>query len=226
MFRLVTLAFCALFLAHSSLWASGIQQTPSPSVFSILHDGEKIGRHTVTYRRDGEDLHVDIAIDIEIRVFFIPVFKYNHRNSEIWRGERLISMTTKTNDDGTEYWVKAHATAEGLAVETTDESFIAPADTMPTSYWSKNTVVRSTLLDTQFGRLVEVALSPETVQHIETTAGTIEAQRFDMLGDLTLSLWYTPSGRWVKTAFSVRGTEIEYLLQEQPMRTVEQIRPQ
>jgi hypothetical protein len=221
--RSVALAFCALFLfiAHVSAASSQAVYLSPPTVFSILHEGDKIGRHTVSYRRDGDVLHVDIAIDIEMRVLFIPIFKYRHRNSEVWRGGRLISMKTETDDNGTEYWVMARATDTGLVVETDDTSFIAPADIMPTSYWSKNIVDTSVLLDTQHGRLVEVSISPENLQHVATAKGTVEAKRFNILGDLSLSLWYTPAGRWVKTSFSVRGVEIEYQLQDKALRTSE-----
>jgi hypothetical protein len=192
-----------------------------PTVFSILHDGTEIGRHSVTYRQIGDTLHVDIAIDIEIRVLFIPVFRYRHRNSETWRGGRLISMRTETDDNGTAYWVEARATDDGLAVETPETRYLAPADTMPTSYWSKDTTGKATLLDTQRGRLVEVSVSPEGIQQIATSDGTVEAKRYDMAGDLELSLWYTPAGRWVKTAFSVRGADIEYRLNAKALRTAE-----
>ena len=184
---------------------------PSPGFdFEILRDGTPIGRHTIDFRREGDDLHVDIAIDIAVELMFVTVFRYTHRNREIWRDGRLVSIETRTDDDGTPYRVSGRATEDGFSVEGSGGSFLAPADIVPTSYWSPRTPGQTTLLDTQRGRIISVAITPGETERVTTSAGMIDAQRFVVDGDVRLSLWYTPAGEWAKIAFEARGDRVEY----------------
>lgn len=205
---------------HSSASDNNVKLA-EPILFRITQDGNNLGRHTVTFGKIDGDLHVNIAIDIKVQILFIPVYSYRHRNHEVWRGGRLISLTTETYDNGETHWVRATAEDGALAVESSNGSFKAPADTVPTSYWLPETTGKSVLLDTQHGKLVNVSISPSDESILETPAGAIAAKRYDVTGDLELSLWYSNAGDWVKTAFNVRGANIEYLLDPELMRTAE-----
>lgn len=192
-----------------------------PIAFKITQDGNKLGRHTVAFRKINGDLHVDIAIDIDVRILFIPIYSYRHSNQEVWRDGHLISLTTETNDNGETHWVKAKAEDGALIVESSNGTFEAPADTLPTSYWSPKTTGKSVLLDTQHGKLVNVSISPSDESILDTPVGAINAKRYDVTGDLKLSLWYSNTGDWVKTAFRVRGADIEYFLDPELTRAAE-----
>ena len=183
---------------------------PEAIAFRIMQNGDNIGRHTVKFKRIKDDLHVDIAIDIEVRILFIPVFSYSHRNHEVWQGGRLISLKSETDDNGEKQWVKANATDRALEVDSSSGSFEAPLGTFPTSYWSPQTISKSVLLDTQHGKLLNVSVSPAVDDFLVTPLGEISTKRYDVSGDLRLSLWYSKAGGWVKTAFQVYGVDVEY----------------
>ena len=180
--------------------------------FLITRDHTAIGRHVLDIRRRGGDLQIDIAIDIEINMLFVNLFSYKHRSREVRRDGRLVSIDARTDDDGTIYWVTAKATPAGLEVVGSGGRFTAPADTLTTGYWSYETVGKSRLLDSQHGRLVDVRISPMGQERIDTASGTVPSQRYEVDGDLQLTLWFSPDGQWLKTAFVVRDAEVEYLL--------------
>ena len=216
----IVLAFAMLagFVCHSFASLS----MPDPIAFRIMQDGDKLGRHIVTFRRINGDLHVDIAIDIEVRILFIPVYSYRHRNHEVWRGGRLISLKSETDDNGESQWVNVEADDSSLKVDSFSGSFEAPLDTKPTSYWSQKSITKSVLLDTQHGKLVNVSIAQSVDDVLDTPLGTIATKRFDVTGDLTLSLWYSESGAWAKTAFQMGGIKIEYFLDPKLLRTADQ----
>jgi hypothetical protein len=178
--------------------------------FAIQRGQSEIGRHVIDFRRDGTDLHVEIAIDIEVRLFFLTAFRYAHRSHETWRDGRLVAIDTRTDDDGTEWRVSGRAAADGFRVDGSSGSFVAPADILPTSYWSTETTRRTALLDTQRGRLATVTFEHTGRERIATDAGPVEAERYTMRGDLAATLWYTPTGEWVKLAFEAKGETVEY----------------
>lgn len=182
--------------------------------FSVIREGAPIGSHSLTFNREGEDLRVRVDILLEIKFAFITVFRYQHRNEEVWRNGRLVALDARTDDDGTDYWVKAQATDEGLAVEGSKGSFLAPAETIPTSYWNPATVERRELLDTQRGGMMTVRTVESGKDLVETDSGSLSARRYEMSGDLNLRLWYAGDGDWVKIAFTARGSEVEYVRRE------------
>ncbi len=181
--------------------------------FKVYRDGAPLGHHKIAFRRDAEDLHVEIDIQLEVKLLFVTVFSYRHRNHEVWRDGRLVAIDTETDDDGEGYWMRGRATTAGLAVEGSSGRFLAPADVMPTSYWNPQTVEKSRLLDTQHGRLIQIEIAPAGLESVGLAGQPIEARRYSMTGDLTLDLWYTAEGEWAKTSFEARGAEVVYARQ-------------
>lgn len=208
------IAFSAIAIAALAASFRVDASVPASEVidFLITRDHATIGRHVLDIQRRGDDIHVDIAIDIEITMLFMKLFAYKHRSHEVRRGGRLISLDARTDDDGTAYWVAAKATPAGLAVSGSGGRFTAPADTLTTGYWSYATVGKSRLLDSQHGKLVDVRISPMGSERIDTANGTVPSRRYEVDGDLRLTLWYSPDGQWLKSAFAARGAEVEYRL--------------
>ena len=162
------------------------------------------------------DEHPLAAEELEVSLAFITVFSYRHSNREVWRDGRLVSIDTKTDDDGQVYWMRGRATEEGLAVEGSSGRFLAPADVIPTSYWNPVTVQKTRLLDTQHGRLIQVEIAPAGLESVALSGQPVDARRYSMTGDLTLDLWYTADGEWAKTSFQARGAEVVYARQGGP----------
>ena len=186
-------------------------QGPAESLnFQVLRDGDPIGSHRVSFRRVGGETHVHIALNLEVGLGFITLFRYEHENREVWRDGRLQSLDARTHDDGEDTWVKARASEAGLEIEGSAGSYLAPADTVPTSYWNKAMVGRTRLLDTQSGRLIDVDVKPAGPERIVVGGRAIDAQRYEISGELRASLWYDTDDTWAGLAFTARGGEIDY----------------
>jgi len=180
--------------------------------FDIRREGASIGRHEVRFRQSGDDLEVDIEIDIVVNFAFIPVFRYRHRNHEVWRQGRLVALDSETDDDGRTHAVSARQRAAGLWVSGSEGQFLAPPDVLPTSYWNPETVKRTRLLDSQHGRMLDVR--PDLLGEEPLADGP--ASRYRLSGDLSLDLWYA-KGEWVKIAFQARGAEVSYARRDAPL---------
>ena len=181
--------------------------------FQVFRDGAPLGHHKVSFRHEDQNLHVEIDLRLEVKLLFVTVFSYRHRNHEVWRDGRLVAIDTETDDDGEAFWLRGRATAAGLEIEGSSGRFLAPADVMPTSYWNPRTVEKSRLLDTQRGRLIQVEIAPAGVESVSLGGRPAEARRYAVTGDLTLDLWYTAEGEWAKTSFEARGAEVVYARQ-------------
>jgi hypothetical protein len=183
--------------------------------FLVLRAGKPIGHHRVTVRSQGT--RSDVEVDIELRVKaagFLTLYRYLHQSREVWEGDRLVSLESSTDNDGSQEYLKAKADDQGLRVEGSGYQGVIPADAMPTSYWRRDFPHRATIMDSQNGRRLDITIRPQQYELASAAGNDVLAQRYDLTGDVELKLWYGRDGRWVKTAFTARdGSRIEYLLQ-------------
>lgn len=180
--------------------------------FTVLRDGKRLGDHSVRYRRVGDRLTVDIDILLEVKFGFLTFFRFSHHNTEIWQGDRLVSLETRTDDNGRHSWVSAVQTDEGLLVDGSHGRHLAPAETVPSSYWNRQRIERSELLETQRGHLMPIEVRPHGRETVMAAGRAVAAQRFKVTGHLDLDIWYSDVGQWVKLEFVTRGTHIGYEL--------------
>jgi hypothetical protein len=169
-----------------------------------------IGTHSVRFRRDGDDLIVDIDIALEVRFAFVTVYRYRHTNRETWRNGRLTAIDARTDDDGDRFFVRAVSNGDGLRIESNEGTAMAPPETLSTSYWNAGTVRQSRLIDTQFGRLASVTSTPVGTRSVMTAAGPVRAECWRVSGDLQLEVCYDAQGAWVGLDFEARGSRITY----------------
>lgn len=181
--------------------------------FRVDMGGSPIGEHSVRFEQRGDELHAFVDIKFDVGLAFITLYEYEHSNHEVWRDGRLISIDTRTNDDGEAYTVKGEATADGFRVVGSEGELLLPADILPSSYWNPSTLSAATLLDTQKGRILDARFAALGADRVTPQAGgSVDACRFRMTGDLDLDVWYDDQGRWVKMAFSFGGNDFEYQL--------------
>jgi hypothetical protein len=177
--------------------------------FQVLRDGSPIGTHTLEFSRNGPRVTVRIAIDLLVRFLGIPVYRYTHRNTEVWEGDRLVSIEATTDRNGTALSVRGQAGNGGIALDgTLGGRFTAPADIVTTSYWHSR-FLRGRKLDTQGGKLLDVTVTPKGEERL---AGDLAARRWHVAGDLKLDIWYDLSGAWAGLRFAAEdGSTITYV---------------
>ena len=178
--------------------------------FEVLRQGSPIGTHRVTIREEGSTRRVDVAIDMAVRFAFVTVYRYTHRSSETWDGHRLVALEATTDDNGTRTQVAAKAGAEGLAVSGSGGSYVAPADTIPSSYWNRAKLERTALLDTQSGKMAATANNPIGKASVEADGRLLDVAKYRVTGDLQAEIGYAEDGSWAALAFEARGATILY----------------
>lgn len=179
--------------------------------FRVLRNDSPIGTHVLSFARDGERIEVRIAIDLAVRVLGITAYRYTHRNTELWSGERLLSIDSETDRNGRAYRVQARANGRGIEVEGTQSGrYLAPPDAVSTSYWHGH-FLRSVKIDTQGGRLLRTSIEELGEETLRIAGIESPARRFRVSGDLTLDIWYDRDGIWSGLLFTGEdGSIIRY----------------
>ena len=229
--------FCILLLTVAGLAteaAADARPYGDTLAFSATRNGQAIGRHALTFTRDGERLVVDTSIDLAVTLLGFTVYKYRHRNREVWLGTRWMSFDSTTDDNGKPYAVKAQVANDNVVVErelprsgffdhANDRGFhrAGPirdrltADVLPSTHWNIRQVTQARLLNTQTGAVDRSDVTTGQRETVATARGTVEATRYIYSGDVKFDQWFDARGRWVKMAFPAPdGSKIEYVLQD------------
>ncbi len=180
--------------------------------FRMLRNGDVIGSHHVDFARQGEALVVSVAIEILVRMFGIPVYRYSHRAAERWQGDRFIGIESRTDRDGSPRVMQAQRGADGAVhvTGTRTDPYIAPEGVLPTTYWNK-AMVQPRLINSEDGRLMELPFTEGTTETVRLASGqTIPARRYHYGGELNLDLWYDAAGQWAHLEFTKDGSTIIY----------------
>jgi hypothetical protein len=180
--------------------------------FRLMRHGSAIGTHALAFRRDGDMLEVNIAVEVLVKFGPIPFVRYAHHNRETWQGERLVGLNARTDKNGTQLQMSASWTDAGLRVEGSGtRPYIAPPNAFATTYWRQSTLF-GPLIGTQDGMLVHPVISQQQPAPIHTASGEVTpAKRYVLSGDLQLELWYDASDGWDGMRFTVAdGSEISY----------------
>ena len=180
--------------------------------FTVTRDGSPIGKHSITMQKKGDETIVDVEVALKVKIAFITVFRLEHRNRETWHGGRLVKIDTKTNDNGKDYKVDGTATASGFDLVVNGVQSVLPNPVIATSYWNPATVRQDHLLNSVNGKILGVAIKPIAAETVKTWTGAVNAEKFEMRGDLDLDLWYDSGKHIVRLAFESRGSIIDYEL--------------
>ncbi len=180
--------------------------------YRLVRHGSEIGRHTLTFERQGDALTVRIAVDAQIRLLSIPIARYTHRAVETWQGETLVGLTGQTNKNGQQDWVNAQRTSEGMVVLGSKTArYIAPAQAIGISYWNKR-MLNGPMISLENGELLRPKVAERRIEAVPlASGGTIPAERYNISGVFNVDVWYDRTDTWASLALDISdGSEVRY----------------
>ena len=106
------IALLLLLVVTASSSAAGADSLPYGQglSFAVFRHGQQIGSHKLAFQQDGGQLKVSTSIDLAVKLVGITAYRYSHRAEELWSGGALLSLTSRTDDDGKQYMVQASRT--------------------------------------------------------------------------------------------------------------------
>jgi hypothetical protein len=224
-----TAGLCAasLLLFTTIAASQTLRSIPSEGVlnFRVFMSGQDIGRKTVHFKRDGELLRVDTHIEMVARFAFIPVYRYEHRNQETWRGDDLEALDAWTNDDGKQSEVKVRTEGDMLRMIAGARSLRLPRDARPSNYWHQLLISTKTGINNQLGEAIALETTAIGSETLMVRGAPVKTQRFKLLGYdiiygerakrpyLDVDLWYDELGLLVHMTFPFKGFNFVYVLE-------------
>lgn len=223
-FSIASFALKALLAAGLFAAASAQANAPAPIHYDVFRNGDRIGHHKLSFEANGDQLIVQV--DIKLRVGLgnlLTFYRYEHEGVEVWEKGRLISVKSRTNNDGYQERLDAVATANGFQIKGSSAEKTLPNPPIPTSYWNGLLVQQAALLDSQNGRMLNVSIAPKAEEKLQIGGQTVSTRRYAIDGELRKDIWYNARGQWVKSRFlGPDGSTIEYRLRPESLQAAVQ----
>lgn len=182
--------------------------------FTILHQGNNVGAHTVSYSAATGETQVDTEISLLVKMGTYTVFRYAHRSTETWRMGRLTSLKSKTLEHGKILDVEGAATPQGFRVVSKGGPIIAAAETLTSnSLWTPAVLEQRALVDAQHGGVIGVSARKFADEQIMVAGQSVRAARYRFVTPYCAgSIWYDSNQLWVRGEFERDGSKIQYQL--------------
>lgn len=181
--------------------------------FAVMREGDQIGTHKLEFKRRDDELMVDIETDVAVKVLGIAFYRFEHEGHEVWRDDRLISLESETNDDGTPHHLNASASGDVLNVNGDARQEPEKPTIIPASLWNDALVNQTELLNTLDGSNMPVTVTEVGQEIVEAGGRNVSATHYSVKGKLNRELWYDTDGVLVQVKFDgADGSEITYIL--------------
>jgi len=216
---LATLLLAAL-LAHIPVFADpaggGGAASSRAWKFAVYLDDNEIGYHHFYLVESGKTRELRSVASFEYKLLFVPLFRYEHENTETWESGCLQGINSRTDSNGKAYQVDGQRTAAAFRVLANGEETLLPACVMSFAYWDPSFLEQPFLLNSQDGEFLEVEVSEPVFDALVVDGTQRAAWRYRLeAGTLKLDLWYSPEHEWLALKSEVRGGRmLRYVRQE------------
>ena len=127
--------------------------------FDVIRKNKIIGNLTTKFKINEEAIILHSVLDIEVKILFIPAYKFFQETTETWIGNNFISIDGFTNfEDDREYKIDGKDEDGFFRVTGMDGLLELDEKIIPLNYWNKKMLKEKEVFDTQKGivRTIEV----------------------------------------------------------------------
>jgi len=204
------IAFFAALLPVSANASSGQEWN-----FRVYLDDKPIGYHHFKLTQTGKHEQLTTQADFDVEFLKISVFKYRHKNVELWNSQCLNSIASSTDENGKLFRVEGAITDKGFQLTTGAGDITLPACISTFAYWDKSFLQHDRMLNSQTGEYLEVDVDNLGEQSIKVRNTSIPASHYKLSGEeLDIELWYSRSGQWLALQSTTsKGRLLRYVIE-------------
>ncbi len=185
-------------------------------IYTISRDGTPIGQQRMEFVNDGEKLRVISHSELAVTLLGLTLFTLTQQVEEVRAGDKIMSLTSDADDDGTER--KVNLTLQGDVLKGEYNGSDRQLDPkLPTSlFWQKPQTGDALVIDCLRGRVRDVKVEDLGAETLALPVGRVETHHYRMTGDWDRDLWYDANGVLVAGQLVKGGAKIRQELQQRP----------
>ena len=120
--------------------------------FDVIRKNKVIGNLTTKFIEEEEKLVLHSVLDINVKILFIPAYKFFQETKETWHKGKFISIDGFTDfEDDREYKINGKDEEGFFRVTGMDGLLELDENIIPLNYWNKGILKEEELFDTQKG---------------------------------------------------------------------------
>jgi hypothetical protein len=173
--------------------------------FAVTRNGEQIGNTTVRLERNGDQTIAETATNVEVKIAFITVYRYQQRQTERWVGGKLAALSAVTDDNGNVHKVSATRTGDKLSVTANGKVSEVDAATIPANLWNASLVQTTAALNTRDGSVMPISVVDRGVEQLVLQGRPLTAHRYSIKTNIPQEVWYDEHHRLLKV--ELRGSD-------------------
>lgn len=179
--------------------------------FKATRNGDPLGYSILRFEDRGESQFVQVCTVFEVGVGPFSAFIYLLRIDTEWRHGKVVTMSSRVNDDAEVFSVEVRE-GEGALAYTGAKGQGSVANTiLPSTYWRNDLVKATEILDGQYGGTRKIKMTDLGVEQIPVMGKTVSARRWSMRGQLDLDVWYDEAtGEWSRLDFTKGDSHVIY----------------
>ena len=175
------IAFILLFFFTSFNVNSIVVPKSGVAEFDIVRKNKIIGSHKIKFTQDEDSLNIETKIDIEVKVLFIPAYKFTHNSLEIWIDGSFTKIDAYTDfEDEREYFIDGNDENGFFLASGMDGDLKLDENILPSNFWNINVLNEKKLFDTQKGIVREIKTEFLGDEEIKINKNTYNCQKFSL----------------------------------------------
>ncbi len=147
--------------------------------FDVIRKNKVIGNLTTKFIKENENLILHSVLDIEVKVLFIPAYKFFQETKETWRNGNFIAINGFTDfEDDREYKIDGKD-ENGMFIATGMDGLIKMNENIvPLNYWNKKMLKENEVFDTQKGIVREINVEKLKNENIKINNSKFKTEKF------------------------------------------------
>ena len=177
-FQLFIIAVCFTFSLTSNAFPIPDDNEVS---FDVIRKNKVIGNLTSKFIKDDENIVLHSVLDINIKILFIPAYKFFQETKETWRNGEFISIDGFTDfEDDREYKIDGKDEDGVFRVTGMDGLLELDEKIIPLNYWNKNILDEKELFDTQKGIVRKITVNKLKDEEIKMNNSKLLSEKYTL----------------------------------------------
>ena len=163
-------------------------------VFDVMRSGSKIGSDTIDVTRNGDLANVKITTHIVVKIAFITAYRFDHTETQTWKGNQLTAFKSTTDDNGKPHELSAAQAGGKLTLTVDGTPNPVPKAIAPATLWFPDISKHPQLFDVSSGKRMESTGSDLGEETVEINGAPQQLHHVKLSGDFDRDLWFDDQG--------------------------------
>ena len=147
--------------------------------FDVIRKNKIIGNLTSKFIKKDENLVLHSVLDINVKILFIPAYKFFQETKETWHNGNFISIDGFTDfEDDREYKIDGKDENGFFRVTGMDGLLELDENIIPLNYWNKKMLEEKEVFDTQKGIVRKISVKQLKNEKIKINDSKLEAEKY------------------------------------------------